>query len=92
MFLLLLVLVGNIDASILSTDIKPIHTLFRIYWRKNFWVCGRSCWGNNSYYQWQIQEFLASSRFPFAMGKDNLMPGFLGSVSSKIHDSSFSDN
>ena len=27
---------------------------------------------------------LASSRFPFAMGKDRLMPGFLGSVSSKF--------
>ena len=27
---------------------------------------------------------LASSRFPFAMGKDGLMPGFLGSVNSRL--------
>ena len=78
-----LVLVGNIDASILSTDIKPIHTLFESVGGKTFgYVAGAV--GVITLLSMANSGILASSRFPFAMAKDNLMPSFLASVNSKF--------
>ena len=78
-----LVLVGNIEASVLSTDIKPIHTLFQSIGGNTFgYVAGVV--GVITLLSMANSGVLASSRFPFAMGKDRLMPGFLGSVSSKF--------
>lgn len=78
-----LVLVGNIEASVLSTDITPIHTLFQSIGGNTFgYVAGVV--GVITLLSMANSGVLASSRFPFAMGKDRLMPGFLGSVSSKF--------
>ena len=78
-----LVLVGNIEASVLSTDIKPIHTLFQSIGGNTFgYIAGVV--GVITLLSMANSGVLASSRFPFAMGKDKLMPGFLGSVSSKF--------
>ena len=78
-----LVLVGNIEASILSTDMKPIHTLFQsIGGNALGYVAGAV--GVITLLSMANSGVLASSRFPFAMGKDKLMPGFLGSVSSRF--------
>ena len=78
-----LVLVGNVEASILSNDIKPIHTLFQsIGGNALGYVAGAV--GVITLLSMANSGVLASSRFPFAMGKDKLMPGFLGSVSSRF--------
>ena len=78
-----LVLVGNVEASILSTDIKPIHTLFQSIGGNSLgYVAGAV--GVITLLSMANSGVLASSRFPFAMGKDRLMPGFLGSVSSRF--------
>ena len=78
-----LVLVGNIEASVLSTDITPIHTLFQSIGGNTFgYVAGVV--GVITLLSMANSGVLASSRFPFAMGKDRLMPGFLGSISSKF--------
>ena len=81
--LVALVLVGNVEASVLSTDIKPIHTLFQSIGGNSLgYVAGAV--GVITLLSMANSGVLASSRFPFAMGKDRLMPGFLGSVSSKF--------
>lgn len=78
-----LVLVGNIEASVLSTDIKPIHTLFQSIGGNTFgYIAGVI--GVITLLSMANSGVLASSRFPFAMGKDRLMPGFLGFVNSKF--------
>ena len=78
-----LVLVGNIEASVLSTDIKPIHTLFQSIGGNTFgYIAGVV--GVITLLSMANSGVLASSRFPFAMGKDRLMPVYLGSVSSKF--------
>jgi len=81
--LVAVVLVGNVDASVLSNDIKPIYTLFQ--------TVGGTALGNVAGAVGVItllsmanSGVLASSRFPFAMGKDKLMPSFLGSVNSRF--------
>ena len=81
--LVALVLVGNVEASVLSTDIKPIHTLFQSIGGNTLgYVAGAV--GVITLLSMANSGVLASSRFPFAMGKDRLMPAFLGSVSSKF--------
>jgi APA family basic amino acid/polyamine antiporter len=81
--LVALVLVGNVEASVLSTDIKPIYTLFQsIGGSSTGYVAGVV--GVITLLSMANSGVLASSRFPFAMGKDRLMPGFLGSVSSRF--------
>ena len=81
--LVALVLVGNVEASVLSTDIKPIHTLFQSIGGSSMgYVAGVV--GVITLLSMANSGVLASSRFPFAMGKDRLMPGFLGSVSSRF--------
>jgi len=81
--LVALVLVGNVEASVLSTDIKPIHTLFQSIGGNSLGYLAGAV-GVITLLSMANSGVLASSRFPFAMGKDRLMPGFLGSVSSRF--------
>ena len=81
--LVALVLVGNVEASVLSTDIRPVYTLFQSIGGNTLgYVAGAV--GVITLLSMANSGVLASSRFPFAMGKDRLMPGFLGSVSSRF--------
>ena len=81
--LVALILVGNVEPSVLSTDIKPIHTLFQSVGGNTLgYVAGVV--GVITLLSMANSGVLASSRFPFAMGKDKLMPGFLGSVSTRF--------
>ena len=81
--LVALVLVGNIDQSVLSTDIKPIHTLFQTIGGDYFGYFAAVV-GVITLMSMANSGVLASSRFPFAMAKDKMMPGFLGSVNSRF--------
>ena len=81
--LVALVLVGNVDQSVLSTDIKPIHTLFQTIGGDYFGYFAAVV-GVITLMSMANSGVLASSRFPFAMAKDKMMPGFLGIVNSKF--------
>ncbi len=81
--LVALVLVGNVDQSVLSTDIKPIHTLFQTIGGDYFGYFAAVV-GVITLMSMANSGILASSRFPFAMSKDKMMPGFLGLVNSKF--------
>ncbi len=81
--LVALVLVGNVDQSVLSTDIKPIHTLFQTIGGDYFGYFAAVV-GVITLMSMANSGVLASSRFPFAMAKDKMMPGFLGVVNSKF--------
>ena len=78
-----LVLVGNVDAGVLSTDIKPIHTLFLSVGGKYFGYFAAVV-GVVTLMSMANSGVLASSRFPFAMAKDKMMPQFLGVVNSRF--------
>ena len=78
-----LVLVGNVEAGVLSTDIKPIHTLFLSVGGKYFGYFAAVV-GVVTLMSMANSGVLASSRFPFAMAKDKMMPQFLGVVNSKF--------
>ena len=81
--LVAIVLVGNVEASLLSTDIKPIYTLFKSVGGKTLgYVAGVV--GVITLLSMANSGVLASSRFPFAMGKDKLMPNYLGKINSKF--------
>ena len=81
--LVALVLVGNVDQSVLSTDIKPIHTLFQTIGGDYFGYFAAVV-GVITLMSMANSGVLASSRFPFAMAKDKMKPGFLGIVNSKF--------
>ncbi len=78
-----LVLVGNVEAGVLSTDIKPIHTLFLSVGGKYFGYFAAVV-GVVTLMSMANSGVLASSRFPFAMAKDKMMPQFLGVVNSRF--------
>ena len=81
--LVALVLVGNVDQSALSTDIKPIYTLFQTIGGDYFGYFAAVV-GVITLMSMANSGVLASSRFPFAMSKDKMMPSFLGVVNSKF--------
>ena len=81
--LVALVLVGNVEASVLATDIKPIHTLFQSI-GGNYFGYAAGVVGVITLMSMANSGVLASSRFPFAMSKDRLMPSYLGKISSKF--------
>ena len=81
--LVALALVGNIEASVLSTDIKPIHTLFKKIGGDTFGVVAGVV-GVLTLLSMANSGVLASSRFPFAMSKDGLLPSYLGNVNQKF--------
>ena len=81
--LVALVLVGNVEASMLSTDIRPIYTLSNILGGEVFGYAAGAV-GVITLLSMANSGVLASSRFPFAMARDKMLPGFLGSVSSRF--------
>jgi len=74
-------LVGNIPLEILSTDIKPIHTLALLLGGEWFAYCVAFV-GVITLISMANSGVLASSRFPFAMAMDKLLPSNL----AKLHD------
>ena len=78
-----LVLVGNVEASILAKDGKPIHTLFQTIGGDTFGLIAGVV-GALTLLSMANSGVLASSRFPFAMSKDGLFPGYLAGINSKF--------
>ncbi|GIS21476.1 MAG: hypothetical protein CM15mP121_3280 [Bacteroidota bacterium] len=78
-----LALVGNVEASILATDIKPIHTLFQTMRGDTFGLVAGVV-GSLTLLSMANSGVLASSRFPFAMSKDGLLPSYLAGINSKF--------
>ena len=78
-----LALVGNVEASVLATDIKPIHTLFQTIGGDAFGLVAGVV-GALTLLSMANSGVLASSRFPFAMSKDGLLPGYLAGINSKF--------
>ena len=76
-------LVGNVEASILATDIKPIHTLFQTIGGDTFGLIAGVV-GALTLLSMANSGVLASSRFPFAMSKDGLLPSYLAGINSKF--------
>jgi len=81
--LVAVVLVGNIEASFLATDIKPIYTLSQKLGGDAFGYAAGVV-GVLTLLSMANSGVLASSRFPFAMARDKMLPGFLGSVNGKF--------
>ena len=81
--LVALALVGNVEASILATDIKPIHTLFQTIGGNTFGLIAGVV-GVLTLMSMANSGVLASSRFPFAMSKDGLLPSYLAGINSKF--------
>ena len=78
-----LALVGNVEASILATDIKPIHTLFQTIGGDTFGLIAGVI-GVLTLMSMANSGVLASSRFPFAMSKDGLLPSYLAGINSRF--------
>ena len=74
-------LVGNIPIELLSVDIKPIHTLALLLGGEWF-AYGIAIIGVITLISMANSGVLASSRFPFAMAMDKLLPSNL----AKLHD------
>ena len=81
--LVALALVGNVEASILATDIKPIHTLFQTIGGETFGLIAGVV-GALTLMSMANSGVLASSRFPFAMSKDGLLPSYLAGINSRF--------
>ena len=78
-----LALVGNVESSILATDIKPIHTLFQTIGGDTFGLIAGVV-GVLTLMSMANSGVLASSRFPFAMSKDGLLPSYLSGINSRF--------
>ena len=81
--LVAIVLVGNVEASLLVNDIKPIYTLSQTLGGDVFGYAAGIV-GVLTLLSMANSGVLASSRFPFAMARDKMLPDFLGSVSAKF--------
>ena len=81
--LVAIVLVGNVEASLLVNDIKPIYTLSQTLGGDAFGYAAGVV-GVLTLLSMANSGVLASSRFPFAMARDKMLPDFLGSVSAKF--------
>ena len=81
--LVALVLVGNVEASALSTDIRPIYTLSKVLGGESFGYAAGIV-GVITLLSMANSGVLASSRFPFAMARDKMLPGFFGTVNSRF--------
>jgi len=81
--LVAIVLVGNVEASLLVNDIKPIYTLSQKLGGDVFGYAAGVV-GVLTLLSMANSGVLASSRFPFAMARDKMLPGFLGSISGKF--------
>ncbi|MGB5499586.1 MAG: amino acid permease [Maribacter sp.] len=76
------VLVGNIPLQELSTDIKPIYTVANILGGEYIGYIAAAV-GVITLMSMANSGVLASSRFPFAMARDKLLPPFMGRIHSK---------
>lgn len=76
------VLVGNIPLSSLKTDIKPIYTISNILGGK-YVAYAAAVVGVITLISMANSGVLASSRFPFAMARDKLLPDFMAGIHSK---------
>ena len=76
------VLVGNIPIKELATDIRPIYTVSNIIGGKYFGYAAAAV-GVLTLMSMANSGVLASSRFPFAMARDKLLPSFLERLHSK---------
>jgi APA family basic amino acid/polyamine antiporter len=76
------VLVGNIPIKDLATDIRPIYTVSNIIGGKYFGYAAAAV-GVLTLMSMANSGVLASSRFPFAMARDKLLPSFLERLHSK---------
>ena len=84
--LVALALVGNVEASVLlnKEDIsRPIYTLFQTIGGDTFGLIAGIV-GALTLLSMANSGVLASSRFPFAMSKDGLFPGYLAGINSKF--------
>ena len=81
--LVALVLVGNVEASALSADIRPIYTLSKVLGGETFGYAAGVV-GVITLLSMANSGVLASSRFPFAMARDKMLPGFFGTVNSRF--------
>ena len=76
------VLVGNIPLESLKTDIRPIYTVANLLGGTNIGYIAAGI-GVITLISMANSGVLASSRFPFAMAIDKLLPNFIGKVHSK---------
>ena len=76
------ILVGNIPAESLGTDIKPIHTIAKLLGGESFGYVAAVI-GVLTLMSGANAGVLASSRFPFAMARDLLMPPLFSKIHSK---------
>ena len=76
------VLVGNIPLDQLSVDIKPIYTVTTILAGEQVGYAVAII-GVITLMSMANSGVLASSRFPFAMARDKLLPEFMGKIHSK---------
>ena len=81
--LVVFVIIGTVPLGDLGSDLTPIATTAG----KVFGPIGKSIWAMVAVLALTSMAnagILSSSRFPFAMSRDNLMPEFLKSVHSKL--------
>jgi amino acid transporter len=76
------VLVGNIPSDSLTADLKPIHTISELLGGKYFGYVAAGI-GVLTLMSGANSGVLASSRFPFAMARDLLMPNLFSKIHSK---------
>ncbi len=76
------VLVGNIPLESLKTDIKPIYTIANLLGGKHIGYIAAII-GIITLISMANSGVLASSRFPFAMSRDKLLPSFMSKIHSK---------
>ena len=84
--LVALALIGNVEASVLLNKdeiSRPIYTLFQTIGGETFGLIAGVV-GALTLLSMANSGVLASSRFPFAMSKDGLFPGYLAAVNSKF--------
>ena len=77
------VLVSNIPVSELATDIKPIFTLADKLGGQTIGIIAAVV-GVLTLISTANAGVLAASRFPFAMSRDNLLPGFMSKISERF--------
>lgn len=75
-------LVGNIPLESLQTDIKPIFTIAEMLGGKYVGIAAAII-GVITLISMANSGVLASSRFPFAMARDQLLPKFMGKIHPK---------
>ena len=84
--LVALALVGNVETSVLLSDkeiSRPIYTLFQTIGGETFGLIAGVV-GALTLLSMANSGVLASSRFPFAMSKDGLLPSYLAGINSKF--------